>query len=876
MVPSDEAGQAGLKGVVEDLTWAYQIGTNGPIGKMIDRRAQHGGVLALVFASLSSCVCSAQAGPITTRFRWPLLAQDYAHSINYVDLDPSASTVLDWNCQAVTYDTHLGNDIMIRDFVEMDEGRFLVAAAAGVVEWMEDGYFDRASFPGAGGPNNFILIRHDDGSTALYLHHAKWSSMVQVGQRVFEGEPIALVGSAGNSSDPHVHLEIADSDGTVNEPFAGSCRAGVSLWQSPQPPHILSGAIAHYTSGLAPAVPGLDTIKERYPDLTRVQQTAPTAAAVYYWARFTDTHAGDQARVVFRRPDNAIHTDSTVTFAAPAAYDWRYWTAFMPTSGSLGTWKVELLLNGVLRETKQFVLSAAAYANPVVTGQSFNVTQGVLADDLHASDADSGIKWFHIDTAPAHGKVELFGPRRTYFRFIPESGYAGSDSFSVRAEDTEGRLSAPTPIPLTIADTRQNVLKLSGESDSEYIEIPVSALLDTPGDAFTVELWLRPGIGSNQWQRVFDRRSPTETWNRGVGLRLRPDQLVEFSIGLGSEARFCYATQYLPLTRWSHVALSYDGSYQRVYIDGQLSNFCWAPGAISWATTAGLRLGGSFESFESYRGEIDEVRWWAAARSESEIRSGAACSFYSSPLPSTLRGNWRLNGNANDSTANGLHGVRSGGASFVLTDAGTAARCPGVDTDGDTALDSIDTCPQIPSAIQTDSDADRFGDPCDNCSATKNSSQADLDRDGIGDVCDRCPFHPDFDQVDVDGDGAGDVCDPFGTDATRGVPSATISLQATHDRGSGTTTFTWSTEPKSASYEFFRGTETMVRARFYGVCQNNRDPNLADREFPESESPAAGEAFFFQVRGVGADGTRGLAGVASSGAVRDLRARDCR
>jgi hypothetical protein len=68
----------------------------------------------------------------------------------------------------------------------------------------------------------------------------------------------------------------------------------------------------------------------------------------------------------------------------------------------------------------------------------------------------------------------------------------------------------------------------------------------------------------------------------------------------------------------------------------------------------------------------------------------------------------------------------------------------------------------------------------------------------------------------------------------------------------------------------------MVRTRFYGVCQNNRDPNLADREFRESESPAAGEAFFFQVRGVGADGTRGLAGVDSSGAARDLRARDCR
>ena len=50
--------------------------------------------------------------------RWPLLKHDWNHTFDYVDLDPSPG-VLDWSCAGVTYDTHIGNDMTIRDFVEI-------------------------------------------------------------------------------------------------------------------------------------------------------------------------------------------------------------------------------------------------------------------------------------------------------------------------------------------------------------------------------------------------------------------------------------------------------------------------------------------------------------------------------------------------------------------------------------------------------------------------------------------------------------------------------------------------------------------------------------------------------------------------------------
>src|SRR5262245_36240677 len=74
-------------------------------------------------------------------YRFPMLSTDWWHTVNYVDLDPSAG-ILDWGCHSVSYDGHQGHDIVIRDFVEMDEGRYVVAAAPGTVGAVVDGNFE--------------------------------------------------------------------------------------------------------------------------------------------------------------------------------------------------------------------------------------------------------------------------------------------------------------------------------------------------------------------------------------------------------------------------------------------------------------------------------------------------------------------------------------------------------------------------------------------------------------------------------------------------------------------------------------------------------------------------------------------------------------
>lgn len=54
--------------------------------------------------------------------------------------------------------------------------------------------------------NNYVLIRHDDGTLGHYCHLKKGGVKVRPGQIVKTGDMIALSGSTGFSSGPHLHF----------------------------------------------------------------------------------------------------------------------------------------------------------------------------------------------------------------------------------------------------------------------------------------------------------------------------------------------------------------------------------------------------------------------------------------------------------------------------------------------------------------------------------------------------------------------------------------------------------------------------------------------------------------------------------------------
>ena len=55
---------------------------------------------------------------------------------------------------------------------------------------------------------NFIIIMHDDGSIAKYVHLKYNGVKVKLGQKVVQGEFIGLSGNTGMTSGPHLHFEV--------------------------------------------------------------------------------------------------------------------------------------------------------------------------------------------------------------------------------------------------------------------------------------------------------------------------------------------------------------------------------------------------------------------------------------------------------------------------------------------------------------------------------------------------------------------------------------------------------------------------------------------------------------------------------------------
>jgi len=147
------------------------------------------------------------------------------------------------------YDEHHGSDyILAGGFPTMDDGSATVIAAAdGVVTEIHDGEYDRCHLDGDmvscdGHPMvaNRIVIEHADGVIASYLHLMTGSLLVQPGDPVTCGTPLALIGSSGNSSMPHLHFQV-EVDGEILDPYAGEYSQPETWWADQGDPEGLPG-----------------------------------------------------------------------------------------------------------------------------------------------------------------------------------------------------------------------------------------------------------------------------------------------------------------------------------------------------------------------------------------------------------------------------------------------------------------------------------------------------------------------------------------------------------------------------------------------------------------------------------------------------------
>ena len=84
------------------------------------------------------------------------------------------------------------------------EGSDIIAVASGVVTWSSERY----------GYGNLVEINHGNGYSTRYAHAKEL--LVSVGDVIEKGQVVALMGSTGRSTGPHVHFEVLHKGMTLN------------------------------------------------------------------------------------------------------------------------------------------------------------------------------------------------------------------------------------------------------------------------------------------------------------------------------------------------------------------------------------------------------------------------------------------------------------------------------------------------------------------------------------------------------------------------------------------------------------------------------------------------------------------------------------
>lgn len=326
----------------------------------------------------------------TPSLSWPLqpgdsLDDEGYHGIsNFVDHDEDYPDALqDYECGTRTYDVeddeynHRGVDFFTWPFpwykMDYDEVE-VVAIADGTILGVDDGNFDR-SCALDGGQWNAVYVEHDDGSVAWYGHLKNGSTTdKEEGDAVQEGEYLGVVGSSGNSTGPHLHLEIYDAEGNLIDPYEGPCNTmNDTSWWDDQRPYYDSAINAIRTHSAEPDFSSCP--QSEVPNFEdEFERGDPIIFAVY----MRDQLRYQISEHTVRRPDGSTWKEWTHALTDADHYQSSYWwwEDTLSTDADEGIWSYEVVYEG------------ATYTHAFAVGVPLPVEWG----EFHAMETNDAIR----------------------------------------------------------------------------------------------------------------------------------------------------------------------------------------------------------------------------------------------------------------------------------------------------------------------------------------------------------------------------------------------------------------------------------------------------------------------------------------------------
>ena len=203
-------------------------------------------------------------------------------------------------------------------------------------------------------------------------------------------------------------------------------------------------------------------------------------------------------------------------------------------------------------------------------------------------------------------------------------------------------------------------------TSSGWVGIPHHASLN-PTAAFTFEAWVSVSNSTTSEDcRSIAGKNYLQAWWIGVCTVSGQPTLRSYLKG-GSSAR---NGGIVPRNVWTHIAVTFDGSTRRHYINGELAASFPETGPLTTSTSE-LRIGSDVSWLHSPTGAIDEVRLWDVARTITQIREELN-KIIKSARPG-LVAVWALEGNADDDL--GEHNGALSGTGVGYLNAPVAVSC---------------------------------------------------------------------------------------------------------------------------------------------------------------------------------------------------------
>lgn len=198
----------------------------------------------------------------------------------------------------------------------------------------------------------------------------------------------------------------------------------------------------------------------------------------------------------------------------------------------------------------------------------------------------------------------------------------------------QGQMAISLPQPAqAAANSSANTLHLAGTG---YLSVAHNVALN-PSTQLTIEAWVRPSSNMAGCGTILGKNFASGYW---LGICNRSVRL--YTQGSG-KAALTSATQLL-LNEWAHVAATFDGSREAIYINGMLAISRTATG-VPGNNKQELQIGADVGQYR-FEGDLAEVRLWTLARPQSDIRHDMAAILTESS--EGLVGLWHLLSNGSE------------------------------------------------------------------------------------------------------------------------------------------------------------------------------------------------------------------------------------